>query len=211
MTFSTRFSNAATALALLVLLPLTVQAQNLGSFGQTYPIWEPDALQELQERASQVDWKKHINPEALKKKVWEYQPQDLARLSRAQKDRIFQVDMSYTVPKDIPDGRGGILYPAGYRFNPLEYVSYPQVLVVFDGSDPDQVKWFKDSPYLLEPRAKPMVAGGNAFEVMNQIGRPVFYLPYEVRDRLQLKAVPSVVLQKGTAMEVREVYVSKSQ
>ena len=32
---------------------------------------------------------------------------------------------------------------AGFTFNPLRYVSLTGALVIIDGSDPEQVTWFK--------------------------------------------------------------------
>ena len=59
-------------------------------------------------------------------------PPDKGALPRARRDRTFPVDLTYTTSIDVPDGKGGILYPKGYIFNPLDYVIYPKTLVVND-------------------------------------------------------------------------------
>ena len=42
--------------------------------------------------------------------------------------------MTYTTEIDVPDGKGGILYPKGYTFNPLEYLTYSKTIIVINGS-----------------------------------------------------------------------------
>ena len=104
----------------LVVCVSSVQAKELGNFGMTYRIAERDALTEIEERAKQVDWHKVLD----KRKIENYQgPPDRVRLPRAKRNRSFQVDMTYTTEIDVPDGKGGILYPTGYTFNPLDYIN----------------------------------------------------------------------------------------
>ena len=43
---------------LIVALPLSGHAKDLGAIGTTYPVLEQDALDEIEERARQVDWGK---------------------------------------------------------------------------------------------------------------------------------------------------------
>jgi conjugal transfer pilus assembly protein TraW len=43
--------------------------------------------------------------------------------------------------------------------------------------------------------------------VSKRISRPLFYADRKIIDRLKLKAVPSVIRQKGRLMEVLEIYV----
>ena len=71
----------------------------------------------------------------------------------ARKDRTFLVDMTYTLERDIRDDKGNIVYPAGYAFNPLSYVSYPRTLVILNGKRPEQIRWFEESPYAKDARS----------------------------------------------------------
>ncbi len=43
--------------------------------------------------------------------------------------------MTFTLGNDIPDGKGGVLYPKGYAFNPSNYLSLTSLLVVIDSDD----------------------------------------------------------------------------
>ncbi len=113
--------------------------------------------------------------------------------------------MSYTTKIDVPDGKGGILYPMGYTFNPLDYVAYPKTLVVINGTDSEQVKWFAASEYDKRLDVMLLLTEGSFGAVSKKISRPLFY-----SDR-KLQAVPSVIRQKGRVMEITEIKLSPPQ
>lgn len=179
-------------------------AKDVGTFGNTYPIVEKDALTETQERAAQIDWKKVLD----RKKLEKYQgPADRISLPRAKRDRVHTVDMTYVTEIDVPDGRGGILYPAGYRFNPLDYLTYPKTIIVINGNDPAQVKWFKESGYSGRVDVMLMITEGTFAAISKQVNCNLFYANAQIINRFQLHALPSIVRQKGRVMEVAEVLV----
>lgn len=171
--------------------------------GETYPIVEPDILVELKQQAVQ----RQPTKEEIVKKIKTYQPRNLQQLPRAKSDSTFLVDMTYTFEKDVVDGKGNILYPRGYTFNPLDYFLFPGGMVVIDGSDPDQIRWFKKSPYFANRQARLLISGGYAYDLVEQLKRPVFYLTDIIARRLQLTAVPAVIVQREKKLQVREVYI----
>lgn len=198
------------AIPVLVLCSLTVlpaQAKVIGTVGQVYPIAERDALTEIEERAKAVNWRSILD----KEKPEDFRPSNLVQLPRAQHDRSFLVDMTYTLEFDVPDGRGGILYPRGYRFNPLDYVPFNQTLVVLDGDDPEQVDWLKRSSLLSEPGSQILLIQGAFSRVGEQLGRAVFYADRRILERFNLVAVPSVISRKGRLMEVKEIEIPYSR
>ncbi|MRR34457.1 hypothetical protein EG829_07110 [bacterium] len=183
------------------------RAKDLGTFGATYSISEPDSLTELREKAGKVDWKRHLDPEKLTRKVRNFRPSDLKQLPAAVRDRVFLTDLSYTLDVDIPDGKGGILYPKGYTFNPLNYVRFRRTIVVIDGNNRRQVEWFRKSNWFKDVNAMLLLTDGGYFALGERLRRPVFYANSLIVGRLGLKAVPSVVRQQGRFMEVREYAV----
>jgi conjugal transfer pilus assembly protein TraW len=197
--------------ALLLSTTTPASAKDLGQAGRVYPIAEPDALQEIEERAAAIRWDKVLPEEKRRALVLDYRPRDLAPLPRAGEDRVRVVDMTYTLEVDLPDGKGGVLYPKGYTFNPLEYVFYPNVLVALDGGDPEQVAWFQESTLARDPRVRLLLAGGSWSEVSATLSRPVHYLTAPLRRRLQLEAVPAVLWQSGIVFELREIDVAKTE
>ncbi len=167
--------------------------------GKTSPIVEQDITKELQQKATNIDL------DALFNTHNRYQPANLHPLPRAATDRLFTVDLTHTLDHDIKDRQGNLLYPQGFTFKPLQYARLSGGLVVIDGSDPEQIKWFKGSPYFQNHRAILLLSGGYAAPLKQELQRPVYYLTHDIAARLQLKAAPSVVVEQDNKLTVWEV------
>ena len=164
-------------------------------------------MSEIRAAVNRMDRSKSMSQETIRTKVHDFRPSTLHPLPSAKIDKVFQVDMTYTLKNDIPDGKGGVLYPKGYAFNPLDYVNLTSVLVVINAEDKRQVEWFKTSPYGSDYHTRLLLAGGDYHDLAEQLKRPVFYLMDDVAERLHLAAVPSVVRQNGKKLEVTEVLI----
>jgi len=81
----------------------------------------------------------------------------------ASKNKIFTVDMTYTLDTDIPDGKGSIPYPKGYFFNSLDYLNMSSILVVINGESQRQVEWFKSSEYTADYRTRLLLSSRHWF------------------------------------------------
>lgn len=191
----------------------TSMAKELGVFGAVYEIAEKDALKEIEEKAREVNMNRIINRGDLARKVKNYTPEDLkdVNLPPARKERTFFVDMTYTLDRDIADESGNVVYPKGYAFNPLDYVTYPGVIVILDGKSRRQVAWFRGSEYSKDMKTKLLITDGFYTELSGMLRRPVFYVGRAIVEVLQIKAVPSVVRQKGALMEVKEIPVNEKR
>jgi len=198
---------ASTIFTLAVLLAIN-SSEILGSFGATYSIVEPDALEEIERRVSSIDWNKRFI-EPLREQYKIYRPSDVVSLPNAKLDRTFETDPTYTIEYDIPDGKGGVVYPAGYTYNPLKYFSLPNILVVINAEDEDQLGWLGESGFLDDPRTTLLITEGSANELTSQLKRPVYYLTLNLAKRLSVKSVPSVIKQTGSVFRIKEVYVKK--
>lgn len=193
-------------MATLLLVATSVAARNLGTVGATYRIAERDALAEIEQRAKSIDWSKVVK----RKTIESYDgPPDRVHLPRAARDRRFPVDMTWTLAADIPDGKGGVLYPQGYTFNPLDYISFTKTMVVIDGNDPAQVKWFATSEYKGRIDVMLLLTEGPYRTLGKKLDVPLFYADSAIIERLQLSAVPSVVRQEGKVMVVNEFAVPR--
>ncbi|MFH7319288.1 hypothetical protein ACHHRT_01615 [Desulfurivibrio sp. D14AmB] len=190
---------------------MAMAAKHLGTAGQTFDLAEKDALAEIMEAAARVDWESVFDKEKMRQTISQYRPTDLRTLPKTQRDRVFLVDMTYSLEMDIPDGKGGILYPKGFTFNPLDYVSMTSIFVVINGSDPLQVEWFSASDHADDFRVRLILTDGDYIGLIRALERPVFYLSPPMADRFRLTSVPSVVRQKGRFIEVQEVYVEDQQ
>ena len=195
----------ASGTLLLACLPLARAGEivQLEPVGPTSAVIESDLAEELRQRAVNVD------VEQLRSAQARYQPANLQALPRATKDTTTRVDLTHTLEQDLIDAQGTILYPAGFTFNPLRYVSLTSALVVIDGSDPEQVAWFKGSPYGSNRRALLLLSGGLAVALRDELRRPVAYLTEDIARRLQLRAVPSVVVERDNQLVIREVSLGR--
>jgi len=180
---------------------------NLGTFGQTYPVIEKDSLQELQERAGAINWEEVLKEKATAS-VKSYRPKGIPFLPRTLKEETVLVDMTWTLEFDVLDAEGGVLYPKGYSFNPLDYVNFPGTWVVINAEDKDQVKWFQISKYAKDITVQLLITDGRYYELSQLLGRPVFYAFPWIIERLNLTAVPSIARQKGNMMEVKKIAIS---
>lgn len=195
------------ALILCTVFVWPAQAKVIGTFGKVYSIAEPDALVEIEKRAREINWQSILEKENPK----DFRPSNLVRLPRATHGRTFLVDMTYTLQFDVPDGRGGILYPRGYRFNPLDYLPFKQTLVVLNGDDPEQLTWLQNSRLLKEPNSMILLSQGAFSTVGQKLGRAIFYADKRILDRFNIAAVPSVISKHGRLMEVKEIEIQDSR
>lgn len=180
----------------------------VATVGSTYAIVEQDALVEIEERAKAVDWSK-----AMPKPVdlATYHPSTMSRLPKAQKGKRYLIDLTYTLNQDLPNGRGGILYPKGYTFNPLDIVPFDQVLVIIDGDDREQIAWLLASSLLADQKTRIMVTGGKSRDLAAKLSRPVSYADSRIIDRFRVGAVPAIIRAQEKLILVEEVKVASSR
>lgn len=182
-------------------------ARVLETLGVIYEIAEPDALSELKERVSKAPWGDIMDPEEAARKVRGYRPQGLSKLPRADESRKYLVDVTYRLEEDLTGADGRVAFPKGFKVNPLEHVWLSGNLVFLDGSDPEQVAWFRESPYFGEIATRLIITGGSWYELMERLEIPVFYAEGRIVERLRVRRVPTVVRQSGELLELEEVEV----
>lgn len=201
-----RFKIFGLGLLVSVAIPVlagSINIENLGVSGQTYPIAEPDITVELMQKAKE----KVLSKEKMIDRMKSYQPADLHDLPPATADRTRLVDVTYTLDRDVTDGNGKVIYPKGYTFNPLKYIGLAGGYVIIDGNDARQVEWFKSTPYAGNHQVGLLLSGGYAFDLVQKLKRPVFYLTDDIASRLQITAAPCLVMRRGDRLQVREFYL----
>jgi len=199
------------AMALLFVtsfIDFQAQARVLDTLGAVYEIAEPDALSELKERVSRAPWGEIMDREEAARKVRGYRPLGGPGLPRASETRRRVVDVTYRLPEDLVGTDGRVAFPKGFDVNPLEYVRLSGNLVFLDGSDSEQVAWFRESPYFGEIATRLILTGGSWHELMERLETPVFYADGKMLERLQVQKVPTVVRQSGELLELDEVEVA---
>lgn len=188
---------AITAISLAVVTAAALAEGQRLTLGDTYPIAEPDALAEIQERAGRVDWQAK-----MQQPMDRYSAFQSATLPYASEDRERLFDPTYTLPHDIVDGKGMVIYPAGTTINVYARISMPGRVVVI-GPEPAHYRWLAET---VKPTAQDVVllANGNAVAVRVAHELPVHLLDERMIERFGLQAAPAVVSQAGTMLKVVE-------
>ena len=190
-------------------LPALASAGVIGTVGRTYQFAEQDALIEVEQAAKQVNWKKLLAD--AKAQARQYRP-EIPDIRRATVARKRLVSMSYTLEVDVPDPRiqSRILYPKGFSFNPLQYMSMPGCVVFVNTSDRAQRDWLISSSYSQDLMTPILLTGGEVDNIQKVLKRPVYFADYLLLERFGIEVVPSVACQKGLSLEVEEFDVLKN-
>jgi conjugal transfer pilus assembly protein TraW len=195
---------------LAISLQIEALAKDLGTYGATYPIMEGDAISQMKKAIAGYDWEKFKRKQ--REEINNYKPKDLVDLPTVREDKVFKVDMTGTIKEDIVGKDGEVIYPKGYRYNPMEYVFMRRILVFINGKDEKQIEWYKQSPYPTDMRTMLLITDGSYLNVRKNLkALTVYYANKEIIERMGIKAVPSVAVQKGTELEVREYALKKGK
>lgn len=180
-------------------------SRQLKSAFPTVAIAETDMLQLVTEKVAKTDW------QVVQRKGVDMVKRKLARgpglqAPRASAARTFRVDLTTEFPDDIKDpSNNRILVKAGTRVNPLSKVVWPHTMVIVNATDPEQVQWLQR--YMAEhPKVllKLAVTAGAIEPLMTTVQHRVFWMTDELMQRFKIAALPSVVRQVGSELEVRE-------
>lgn len=187
---------------------------NLGFFGSTTEIIEPDLMAVAKSRIEQLD------VGAMKQRAisrfWDKQPG--FALPTVERSSTRSVDPSVIIPQDIlaPDGR--VVIKAG-RLNPLDVMPFGIKLVVIDPTSPWQVDLASREVAKSDGLQVIVIAshipgstsdadqsGWDLFnDVQDVIAAPLYLLQQDLAARYQVMAVPSVVTAEDKRFVVREV------
>lgn len=181
-------------------------AENLGTFGATYPIAEEDLgdvilkkLTRLSE-TGQLEQHQQTIQDQMKQKV--LSPEAVKGIRKAKKSQSRLYDPSITVPYDLKDQEGRIFHPAGTVVNPLKTHSLTKPLVFFNGEDPEQVKWAL-SQYHKNNRVKLILTQGSPFKLSEAHEIPVYFdQTGKITEKLGITEVPTIVTQKGDNLQI---------
>jgi conjugal transfer pilus assembly protein TraW len=200
------------ALLLLgVLFLYPAAAQDLGTFGTTFPIQERSLLAVIQEKLQALQangWlEKHqqqINKQ-IKKTL--YRPIPVQGLKTTTKARSYLFDPSIVITSDIKDHEGRIIQTKGV-INPLKTVSLTKALLFINGDDEPQVSWALTQYRDAQNKPKIILVAGSPLKLTEQHDIP-FYFDQSgvITKKLGFIQVPARVTQKGLFLLVEEVLI----
>lgn len=183
-------------------------ASNELFLGQTKDFAEKDMLilfkEHLVNNKDEIQKRTNLAREQMKEKAKNYKPKGLIPLKPALEDRTFYPDLTYTLKEDIKDQNGKIIYAKGLKFNPAQYVKISYAIVVIDGTNPREIKWYKNSDF-DSIAYRLLLSDGNYYELMQDIKKPVFYLVPQIREALKIEKTPSIIKQVGQKIQVQEI------
>jgi len=197
----------AGAVATLLIASLLVAGAAHGetsTIGRTWLIVEPDALAEIEAKVAALP--KNLGPKFGPRSRWSALKS--ASLAPAMATRRRSVVPFYTLDMDVtlPDGR--VLYPKGFTFNPLTYVSLPQRLVIVHAAELGwALKTAAPTDWIL--LAAGAGAAADPIALGEKAGRPLFILEERVKDRLGLTVAPVIVRQVGQKLELTEIRLGR--
>lgn len=191
----------AFALAIMFIAASPAYALVVGWQGVTYPIKERDLLEIIQEKAAKIDMQALETKlqDEIREQVENFKPLDaVLGLPPARETRQYRVDLTYTVPQNITDMKGNIIYPAGHKVNPLKIMAdqglhYPFMLLTINAERKEELEWFAASE-LNNPRVKLLITDGSPYKLAEILKRPVFQLSSLIKDRFAIQETPSLVL-----------------
>lgn len=181
------------------------------SFGKTWDFAEKDARLEIQEKMASVDL--NAIQEAQREKLQNslrHLPFENA-LPPAIQNRTERIVPWYELEMDVyhPE-TGEILYPKGYRFNPLEYVpDVPVQMVLINGNRKAEVEWIKKARASGVIRQDTMIRvfGGDYYALNEELGEPVF-LGGDILEKGWCHASPCIIEKEGTELIIKEININ---
>ncbi len=197
-----------------LLMPINSYAVNCGTQGAVYPIKEKSALELIQQRLAKMQAKGEIEmyQQQLKSQALNTveRPKPVQGLIKTKHARVFEKDISISVPVDIKGPNGEVIQRAGTWVNPLNnpWLSTRKVLIFLDGEDEKQVEWALQEHQKRRGLVKLVLVNGPVMQLMRDFEVPFYF---DQSGRLTryfgFQQIPAMVYQKGDKLMVAEIKV----
>lgn len=199
-----------TCLLIISLMSVSAFSENLGHYGEVFPVLEVDIRQVISARLQQMEHSGELAHyvEEAQTRVSNHiiRPKPLV-LQTTTAPISFHVDPTITVTQDIWAPNGLQVARAGTKLNPFDTVTFSKTLIFFNGDDKYQVAWVKQH-YQDYQHVKFILTGGDIRDAANHFGRIYFDMGGRLTTLLQIKHVPSVVNQDGRRWKIQEIGVN---
>ena len=192
----------------------TVFAMDFGNRGANYPVAEESILLMIQRKLGALDLKKE---EERMRRITEERvrnPIPVSGIMPAKETREFWHDPTYILTEDAVLPCGRVLYKAGTRVNPLDYMDLDRRLFFIDGREEKQVEWLKgqllpgSSSVAKKIEDRIILVGGSPPEVQDKLGFEVYFdQGGELTTRFGIRGSPAVAEQAGKNLKIVEVAV----
>ena len=197
---------AASALLTTLLSVTPAEAADLGVRGQTWPVAEPDLLEQIEARL--LDMQRsgelaRLEAEArarARSRLEEPEPVPGIAPARERRSRLF--DPAIVVERDIRSPDGTLVAAAGARVNPLASHALTRDLLFIDGRRDAEIAW----ALAHGQPSKIVLLAGRPLELSRRHGRPFFFdQGGRLAARFALAATPARVSAEGTRLRIDEI------
>ena len=198
--------------ALLASLPVAAAAKDLGVRGATWPVAEPDLLEQIEARLVEMERSGALarleNEARANAQRRLEEPEPVSDIVPATEDRIRLFDPAIVVERDIHTSEGVLIAAAGARVNPLERVTLARDLLFVDGRREAEIAWALAREEESGRPAKIVLLAGRPLDLMRRHGRAFFFdQGGRLAARFGIVATPSLVAQDGTRLRITEIPV----
>lgn len=200
-------ANALATLFLLGGLHMSVIAETLGSYGQTFAIKEKDAIGVMKEAVT-----KKLANGGQEKMLKDAQSRYLAGLNNIQlrpgispkvlKPSSRLVDLTQALTWDVRMPDGTLIAKSGTKYNPLALKPLTKKVFFIDAREKSQLAYVTKA---AAPQDKVIVMAGSVIAASNELKRRVYMDINNISGAMHIKALPSVAYQSGLMLKVDEV------
>jgi len=199
---------AAAMMLALAIAALPATAKDIGVRGATWPVAEPDLLEEIEARL--LDMRRSGELARLEDEARERarrqleEPEPVPGIAPATEERSRPFDPAITVARDIRTPDGTLIAAAGTRIDPLERLPLTRDLIFIDGRRGAEIAWAlaHDRP------AKVVLLAGRPLDLMRRYRRPFFFdTGGRLVARFGIAATPTLVEQDGSRLRITEIPV----
>ncbi|MEO0347726.1 MAG: type-F conjugative transfer system protein TraW [Pseudomonadota bacterium] len=206
-----RYDFGQTSLILLMLvIGYSVNAEDLGEWGQTWPIVEADPIAMIQQKLSVMADNGELAQRQLQlKQMYQErakQPEAVSRLLPTAKCHQFYYDPSIVTDRDIRDHQQRLIVAKNTKFNPLDKVSINYELIFFNATIEQQLNWAVNRYNKADIKPKLILISGRPIELQERYHIP-FYFDQSgvISNKFGLQQVPAIVKQQGKKLLINEV------
>ena len=200
------FAAAALAVVLALASPVAAHAKDLGVRGATWPVAEPDLLEQIESRLLEMERSgelARLEQEAranARRKLEE--PDPVPGIAPATREWVRLWDPAITVARDIRTPDGTLIAAAGTKVNPLERTTLARDLLFIDGRREAEIAW----ALAHERPSKIVLLAGRPLDLMRRHRRPFFFdTGGRLAARFGIGFTPSLVEQAGTRLRITEI------
>ena len=184
-------------------------ATDLGTYGMTNKIIEPDLLVQIDTKLRDLESKGLLEKyqqqfiDKARKRI--KRPIPAFNITDTVTPRDFIYDPTYTAPQDYQDHNGTVFVKKGFKVNPLATVNI-RSMIFFNGDNRQQSTWALEQYKKHQGNLKLILTRGDPLELMNDWNVRVYFDQHgSITKKLGITQVPAFVKQTGLVLRIKEL------